>query len=131
MFEPKSDEDKMDSLIIFELKSAIKDFKKEEIRIDKTYKLRENMEEWRIIPELYEDEEEVDDNIVNDLANSLTSSIDKSTKASINESLRKSITQSYNHSMIGSLISSINNTEGQGILKKLTSAFGESLNLEE
>ena len=131
MFEPKSDEDKMDSLIIFELKSAIKDFKKEEIRIDKTYKLRENMEEWRIIPELYEDEEEVDDNMVNDLANSLTSSIDKSTKESINESLRKSITQSYNHSMIGSLISSINNTEGQGILKKLTSAFGESLNLEE
>ena len=37
----------------------------------------------------------------------------------------------YNHSMIGSLITSINNTEGQGILKKLTAAFGESLNQEE
>ena len=121
----------MDSLIMFEIKSAIKPFKKEEIRVDKTYKLRENMEEWKIIPELYEDEEVVDDNVVNDLANSLTSSIDKSTKASLNESLKRSITQSYNHSMIGSLITSINNTEGQGILKKLTAAFGESLNQEE
>ena len=130
-FQPKSDVDNMDSLIMFEIKSAIKPFKKEEIRVDKTYKLRENMEEWRIIPELYEDEEVVDDNVVNDLANSLTSSIDKSTKASLNESLKRSITQSYNHSMIGSLITSINNTEGQGILKKLTAAFGESLNQEE
>ena len=130
MFEPKSDEDKMDSLIIFELKSAIKDFKKEEIRIDKTYKLRENMEEWRIIPELYEDEEEVDDNIVNDLANSLKASIDKSTDASINESLKRSVTQSYNQSIANSLLTSVNN-EGQGILRKLTAAFGESLNIDE
>ena len=129
-YQPKSDADNMDSLIMFEIKSAIKAFKKEEIRVDKLYKLRENMEEWRIIPQLYEDEE-VDENAVNELGNSLTSSIDKSTKASLNESLRRSITQSYNHSIVGSLITSINNSEGQGILKKLTAAFGESLNLEE
>ena len=129
-YQPKSDVDKMDSLIMFELKSAIKAFKKEEIKVDKNYQLRENMEERNIIPELYEDEE-VDENIVNDIANSLKSSIDKSTDASINESLRRSITQSYNQSMVGSLLASFNNNEGQGLLKKLTAAFGESLNPEE
>ena len=128
-YQQKNEEDNMDSLIMFELKSTIKPFKKEEIKIDKNYKLRENMEEWRIIPELYEDEEG-EDNIVNNLANSLKASIDKSTDASINESLKRSVTQSYNQSIANSLLTSINN-EGQGILRKLTAAFGESLNIDE
>lgn len=126
---PKNEEDNMDSLIMFELKSAIKPFKIEEIKIDKNYKLRENMEEWRIIPELYEDEE-VEENVINNLANSLKASIDKSTDVSINESLKRSIQQSYNQSMAGSLLTSVNN-EGQGILRRLTAAFGESLNIDE
>ena len=128
-YQQKNEEDNMDSLIMFELKSTIKPFKKEEIKIDKNYKLRENMEEWRIIPELYEDEEG-EDNVVNNLANSLKASIDKSTDASINESLKRSVTQSYNQSIANSLLTSINN-EGQGILRKLTAAFGESLNIDE
>ena len=128
-YQQKNEEDNMDSLIMFELKSTIKPFKKEEIKIDKNYKLRENMEEWRIIPELYEDEEG-EDNVVNNLANSLKASIDKSTDASINESLKRSVTQSYNQSIANSLLTSVNN-EGQGILRKLTAAFGESLNIDE
>ena len=128
-YQQKNEEDNMDSLIMFELKSTIKPFKKEEIKIDKNYKLRENMEEWRIIPELYDDEEG-EDNVVNNLANSLKASIDKSTDASINESLKRSVTQSYNQSIANSLLTSVNN-EGQGILRKLTAAFGESLNIDE
>ena len=128
-YQPKNEYNNMDSLIMFELKSTIKPFKKEEIKIDKNYKLRENMEEWRIIPELYDDEEP-EEKVINNLAISLKASIDKSTDASINESLKRSITQSNNQSIINSLFTSVNN-EGQGILRKLTAAFGESLNIDE
>jgi len=130
-FNPKKEEDIFDSRIVFIKKPSIKPYNKDEIKVDKDYKLRENMEEKDIIPELYEDEEyaQIEDNALEELANSLRSSIDKSTDLSVNESLRRSINNSYNPNITNSLMSSINN-EGQGILRRLKIAFEESQNKE-
>ena len=131
-YTPKKENDIFDSRIIFKYKSCIKKFNKDEIKLDKDYKLRENMNEREILPEdFFEGEEnvELDDNLINELADSLRGSIDKSTNSEVNESLRKSINHSYNQSIRNSLMTS-NNNEGQGILKRLELAFEESLNQE-
>ena len=129
-YQPRKEGDDMDSHIIFEKKPTIKQFNKDEIKVDKNYELRENMEERRIVPDLYEDEE-VEDDYVNEFASYLRASIDKSTDASINESIKKSINQSYNQSITGSLFTSTNNNnEGQGILRRLRAEFESSVNRE-
>ena len=131
-FKPKKEEDIFDSRIVFNYKSIIKKFDKNEIKIDKDYKYRENMEEREILPDFYDDEEkaEIIDEAINELAGSLRSSIDKSTDASKNdELLRSSINYSYNQSLRNSLMTS-NNNEGQGIINKLKAAFEASLNHE-
>ena len=131
-YTPKKENDIFDSRIIFNYKSCIKKFNKDEIKLDKDYKLRENMNEREILPDdFFEGEEnvELDDNLINELADSLRGSIDKSTNSEVNESLRKSINHSYNQSIRNSLMTS-NNNEGQGILKRLKLAFEESLNQE-
>ena len=127
-YQPRKEGDDMDSHIIFEKKPTIKKFNKEDIKVDEKYELRENMDEWKIIPDLYEDVE-VDDNYINDLASSLRASIDKSTDISINDSIKRSINQSYSQSITGSLFTSTNN-EGQGIIRKLKAEFGASINKE-
>ena len=131
-YQPRKEGDDMDSHIIFEKKPNIKQFNKDDIKVDENYELRENMEEWRIIPELFEDEaEEAEDNYVNELAGYLRASIDKSTDTSVNDSIRKSINQSYNQSVTGSLFTSTNNnSEGQGILSRLRAEFETSINRE-
>ena len=110
-------------------KPSIRPFRKEEIRVDKDYKLREEMSEYQIIPDLFDFEENanISDDEINELANSLRGSIDKSTSAELNNSLRNSITQSYNQSIMNSLITSSNN-EGQSILQKLKLTFEGSVN---
>ena len=132
-FNPKKERDIFDSRIVFMPKPSIKPFKKDEIKFDKDYKLREKMDEKEIVPELYENEEndEIDDKVIEDVANSLRGSIDKSLDLSVNESIRRSINQSYNQNMNmkNSLTASIN-SEGQGILRKLKMAFEESINKE-
>ena len=131
-FQPKNLEDDFDSHIIFQHRSSIKPFKKDEIKIDENYKLREYMDEKQIVPELYEDLEEgneIKENETQELANSLRGSIDKSMDISINNSLKRSINQSYNQSIMASLITSTNN-EGVGIIRKLKAAFEQSINQE-
>ena len=131
-FKPKKEEDIFDSRIIFNYKTIIKKFDKNEIKIDKDYKYCENMEEREILPEFYDDEEkgEIIEEAINELGESLRSSIDKSTDLSKNdELLRSSINYSYNQSLRNSLMTSINN-EGQGIISKLKAAFEASLNHE-
>ena len=130
-FKPKKEEDIFDSRKIISYKSCIKKFDKEEIKIEKDYKYRENMEEREILPEFYDDEEkgEIIEEAINELGESLRSSIDKSTDLSKNDELLKSsINYSYNQSLRNSLMTSINN-EGQGIISKLKAAFEASLNL--
>ena len=131
-FQPKNLEDDFDSHIIFQHRSSIKPFKKDEIKIDENYKLREYMDEKQIVPELYEDLEEgneIKENETQELANSLRGSIDKSMDISINNSIKRSINQSYNQSIMASLITSTNN-EGVGIIRKLKAAFEQSINQE-
>ena len=130
-FIPKKEEDISNSRIVFMPKASIKPFNKDEIKLDKDYKFRENMDEKEIVPELYDDEgvEEVEEKDIEEIANSLRGSIDKSINSSINESLRKSVNHSYNQIMKNSLMNSIN-TEGQGILRKLKAAFDGSVNKE-
>ena len=130
-FEPKKEEDVFNSRIVFNYKPSIKKFDKNEIKIDKDYKSRENMDEREILPDFYDDEEkgEIIEEAINELAESLRSSIDKTTNNLTNESLRSSINYSYNQSMRTSLMTS-NNNEGQGIINKLKAAFEASLNHE-
>ena len=131
-FQPKTLEDDFDSHIVIQHKSCIKPFKKNEIKIDENYQLRENMDEMQIVPELYDDFEEgneINENETQELASSLRGSIDKSTDININNSIKRSINQSYNQSMVGSLLMSTNN-EGEGIIRKLKAAFEESVNRE-
>ena len=122
-YQPKKVEDEFYSHIIFEKKSSIKPFDKNKIGIDKNYQLRENMEEIDIIPELYEDLFDFNDDTMENLANSLKSSIDKSTNISTNESMRRS----FNQSIMNSIRDSSNN-EAQGLIRRLRSAFQESVN---
>ena len=131
-FQPKTLEDDFDSHIVIQHRACIKPFKKNEIKIDENYQLRENMDETQIVPELYEDFEEgneINENETQELASSLRGSIDKSTDININNSIKRSINQSYNQSMVGSLLMSTNN-EGEGIIRKLKAAFEESVNRE-
>ena len=131
-FQPKTLEDDFDSHIVIQHRACIKPFKKNEIKIDENYQLRENMDEMQIVPELYEDFEEgneINENETQELASSLRGSIDKSTDININNSIKRSINQSYNQSMVGSLLMSTNN-EGEGIIRKLKAAFEESVNRE-
>ena len=130
-FNPKKEGDIFDSRIVFIPKASIKPYNKDEIKLDKDYKFRENMTEKEIVPDLFEIDEnlEIEDNVIEDIRNSLRGSIDKSFDASVNESLRRSINHSYNQSMRNSLMSSIN-TEGQGILRRLKLAFEGSVNKE-
>ena len=131
-FQPKTLEDDFDSHIVIQHRACIKPFKKNEIKIDENYQLRENMDEMQIVPELYDDFEEgneINENETQELASSLRGSIDKSTDININNSIKRSINQSYNHSMVGSLLMSTNN-EGEGIIRKLKAAFEESVNRE-
>ena len=131
-FQPKTLEDDFDSHIVIQRRACIKPFKKNEIKIDENYQLRENMDEMQIVPELYEDFEEgneINENETQELASSLRGSIDKSTDININNSIKRSINQSYNQSMVGSLLMSTNN-EGEGIIRKLKAAFEESVNRE-
>ena len=130
-FNPKKEGDIFDSRIVFIPKASIKPYNKDEIKLDKDYKFRENMTEKEIVPDLFEIDEnlEIEDNVIEDIRNSLRGSIDKSIDASVNESLRRSINHSYNQSMRNSLMSSIN-TEGQGILRRLKLAFEGSVNKE-
>ena len=131
-FQPKTLEDDFDSHIVIQHRACIKPFKKNEIKVDENYQLRENMDEMQIVPELYEDFEEgneINENETQELANSLRGSIDKSTDININNSIKRSINQSYNQSMVGSLLMSTNN-EGEGIIRKLKAAFEESVNRE-
>ena len=131
-FQPKTLEDDFDSHIVIQRRACIKPFKKNEIKIDENYQLRENMDEMQIVPELYDDFEEgneINENETQELASSLRGSIDKSTDININNSIKRSINQSYNQSMVGSLLMSTNN-EGEGIIRKLKAAFEESVNRE-
>ena len=131
-FQPKTLEDDFDSHIVIQHRACIKPFKKNEIKIDENYQLRENMDEMQIVPELYDDFEEgneINENETQELASSLRGSIDKSTDININNSIKRSINQSYNQSMVGSLLMSTNN-EGEGIIRKLKAAFEESVNRE-
>ena len=70
------------------LKKTIKDYNKNDIKINNDYLLCENLKEEEIVPELYNTNEEDIESSINILSNSLRNSIDKS----LNTSLRKSIT---------------------------------------
>ena len=107
-YEEKKD-DIYSTQIVFQVKPIIKKYNKDNIKINKNYILCENLKEEEIVPELYEDEinynnneeeeeEELNENYIKDLANSLRSSIDKSVNSSINNSIRQSYNQPYNQS---------------------------------
>ena len=130
-FNSKKEENNFGSKKAFVQKASIKPYNKNEIKVDKFYNLRENMEEKEIIPEFYMEEEntEIDDSAIEELAISLKGSIDKSTDISVNESIRRSINISSSQNMVSSLLNSINN-EGKGILGKLKLAFENSQNKE-
>ena len=96
------------------------------------------MREEDIIPELYEDNVEVEEiengNYVEKLANSLRSSIDKSLNSSINRSIQQSINQSYNQMYNQSYADGVHNSlhgsqsrvPGGSILQRLTQCFNNS-----
>ena len=109
------------------LKKVIKNYDKNDIKVNNDYHLCENLKEEEIVPELYNTNEEDIENSVNILSNSLRNSIDKS----LNTSLRKSITQSnadgiYDSININENIngSRIKFSESGSILSKLTQVFG-------
>ena len=122
-YQPKNLGDEFNSHIVFNQKSSIKPFNKNEIKIDKNYQLRENMDEYEILKDLYDDLNDLEDDNVDNLASSLRGSIDKSTNASINVSLRNSCNQSIYNSIREST-----NSTGQGIIRRLRAAFQESVN---
>jgi chromosome segregation ATPase len=107
------------------LKKTIKNYEKNDIKIDNNYRLCENLKEEDIVPELYNTNEEDIESSVNILSNSLRNSIDKS----LNTSLRKSITQSYADGIYDStnLNESKIKFESGGILSKLNQVFGSVL----
>ena len=121
-YQPKNLGDEFNSHIVFNQKSSIKPFNKNEIMIDKDYQLRENMDEYEILKDQYDLSDLEDDNVDN-LTSSLRGSVDKSTNSSINASLRNSC----NQSIYNSIRESTNNT-GQGIIRRLRAAFQESVN---
>ena len=109
------------------LKKVIKNYDKNDIKVNNDYHLCENLKEEEIVPELYNTNEEDIESSVNILSNSLRNSIDKS----LNTSLRKSITQSnadgiYDSININENIngSRIKFSESGSILSKLTQVFG-------
>ena len=110
----------------------IKNYEKKEIKVDKNYTLRENMEEKDIIPGLdYENEEDIK-NIEKSLERSIDKSFDKSydrsydkslNNNSLNQSDNQNLTQSNNQSLSyndTSLNGSRNSTtEGNAIMFQL------------
>ena len=124
--------------IVFKIQPSIKKFDKNNIKINENYKLCENMREEDIIPELYEDNVEVEEiengNYVEKLANSLRSSIDKSLNSSINRSIQQSVNQSYNQMYNQSyadgvhyfLHGSQSRVPGGSVLQRLTQCFNNS-----
>ena len=114
-------------------KKIIKNYNKNDIKVNKNYILCENLTEEEIIPELYEDDEnEINENNINELANSLRCSIDKSFSNSINKSLKKSYNQSYAEGIYDSIDGSkLKFSGGKGILSKLNQVFGNSFDTVE
>ena len=132
------------TLIMFKNKSTIKEYDKNDIKINKNYVLCENLKEEEIIPELYEDvdynNEEETENHVKELASSLKRSIDKSINSSINSSVKQSHNQeynlSYNLSYADGIYDSIHGSKiktngDKGILHRLNQVFGSIAEVPE
>ena len=132
-YKGKNNTDIRETKIVFKVKPVIKKFDKNNIKINKSYKLCENLREEEIIPDLFEDinEEVGNDNYVKELANSLRSSIDKSINSSINNSIRQSFNQSYNQSYADGIHDSIRGSKlkvsGGTILQRLTQYYNNSM----
>jgi len=110
---------------------SIKNFKKEEIKIDNNYILREKMKEKDIIPGLYYENEEDIKNLEKSLEKSIDKSFDKSYDKSLNQSDVQNLTQSNNQSLSyneGSLNASRNsNTDGNAIMQQLHKLLSGSI----
>ena len=132
------------TLVVFKKKPTIKEYDKNDIKINKNYILCENLTEEEIMPDLYEDLEIKDevqtDNHVKELATTLKRSIDKSINSSINSSVQQSYNQAYNQSynpsyadgIYDSLHGSKINTPGdRGILHRLNQVFGSITEVPE
>ena len=125
-----------------------KNYKIEDIKVNKDYVLAENLEEEQIIPELYEENENEEDfkSLEKSLEKSVEKSFDKSYEKSfdksynlsinqsINQSYNQSMTQSYNQSYAdgayessfqGSKIKS--GSSGRGLIHKLNQVFSEGI----
>ena len=131
------------TLIIFKNKSTIKEYDKNDIKINKNYVLCENLKEEEIIPDLYDidyNNEEETESHVKELASSLKRSIDKSINSSINSSIKQSYNQDYNLSynvsyadgIYDSIQGSKIKTNGdKGILHRLNQVFGSIAEVPE
>ena len=118
----------------------IKQFDKNEIKINKEYTLMENLDEQQIIPDLYEENEEDIKSLEKSLEKSIDKSFDKSyersVNISVNQSYNQSINQSYNQSITQSYMensfnrnnSRIGVSTGGGLIQKLTKVFNEGIN---
>ena len=119
----------------FDLKPAIKEFNKNDIKINKKYIPCENLREEEIIPELYNNEitnEELTEKLIKELAISLESSIEKNlnnSRQSINQSNSQSYNQSYNQSysdVYDSTNTSNNNNLNSSTIKSILGKLSNS-----
>ena len=118
----------------------IKKYDKNEIKVNKDYKLMENLDEQEIIPDLYEENEEDIKSLEKSLERSIDKSFDKSyersVNMSINQSYNQSINQSYNQSITQSYMennsflrtsSKLGASTGGGLIQKLNKVFNEGI----
>ena len=119
----------------------IKNFEKNDIKVNKDYVLMENLDEQQIIPELYEENEEDIKSLEKSMERSIDKSFDKSyersVNMSVNQSYNQSINQSYNQSITQSYMDTsfnknnsklgLGGSSGGGLIQKLNKVFNESI----
>ena len=123
--------------------SSIKKFDKEEIKEDKNYIFRENMEEKDIIPMIYNENEEEIKYLEKSLEKSIDKSFDKSYEKSFDKSLNnlsindsQNLSQSnnqslsYNENSFNASRNSIERLSGKNLLEQIHRLFSGSINKE-
>ena len=120
--------------------SSIKKFEKEEIKVNKNYILRENMEEKDIIPGLSNENEEEIKYLEKSLERSIDKSFDKSYEKSFDKSLNNtSLNQSesnnqslsYNDGSFNSSRNSLDGLSGKVIIQQLNKVFSGNLSINQ
>ncbi len=123
--------------------SSIKNFDKKEIKEDKNYIFRENMEEKDIIPMIYNENEDEIKNLEKSLEKSIDKSFDKSYEKSFDKSINnlsindsQNLSQSNNQSLslnessFNQSRNSIDRLSGKNLLEQMKRLFSGSINKE-